>query len=122
MNENIGYQVLIDIYECDYNLMEDMEYIKAMMIDVARILKTNIRQIAFEKFQPYGISGVLIISESHITIHTWPEYNYVGIDIFTCSKKIDYHKTIEYLLKKLKTKKYEIKEFKRGKINLPYKF
>lgn len=116
MNKSIGYQVLIDIYECNYNKMENMEYVKEMMIELANILKTNIRQIAFEKFDPYGISGVLIISESHITIHTWPEYNYVGIDIFTCSKKVEYNSAIEYLLKKLGTKKYEVKEINRGKI------
>lgn len=116
MDKNIGYQILIDIYECDYNKMEDMEYIKKMMFELASILKTNIRKITFEKFEPYGISGVLIISESHITIHTWPEYRYVGIDIFTCSKKIEYNSAIEFLLEKLGTKKYEVKEIHRGKI------
>lgn len=116
MNNNIGHQVLIDIYECDYERMENMEYIQDMMFELAKILKTNIRKIAFEKFNPYGISGVLIISESHITIHTWPEYRYVGIDIFTCSKKVEYNSAIDFLLKKLDTKKYEIKEIQRGKI------
>ena len=67
-----------------------------------------------KKFEPYGISGVLIISESHLTIHTWPEYNYVGIDIFTCSKKVEYNEALNYLLEKLGTKKYEIKELYRG--------
>lgn len=116
MDKSIGYQVLIDIYKCDYNKMEDIEYIKDMMIELASILNTNIRKIAFEKFEPYGISGVLIISESHITIHTWPEYNYVGIDIFTCSKKVEYDTAIKYLLKKLGTVEYEVKEIHRGKI------
>lgn len=113
-NRTIGYQVLIDIYECDYKKMEDIVYIKEMMIELANILKTNIRKVVFEKFEPYGISGVLIISESHLTIHTWPEYNYVGIDIFTCSKKVEYNEALNYLLEKLGTNKYEIKELYRG--------
>lgn len=116
MNRSIGYQVLIDIYECNYEKMEDLEYVKDMMKELAKILNTNIRQVAFEKFEPYGISGVLIISESHITIHTWPEYRYAGIDIFTCSKKVEYDKAIDFVLKKLNAKKYNVKEFNRGKI------
>ena len=116
MSNNIGYQVLIDFYGCDYDKMEDIEYVKEIMRNLAKKLNTDIRQEAFEKFEPYGISGVLIISESHITIHTWPEYRYAGIDIFTCSKKADYKDSIEYLLKSLGAKEYEVKEFNRGKI------
>ncbi len=115
MEQSIGYQILIDLYDCDYDKMENLEFVKDMMKNLSKILGTTIKDEAFYKFSPYGISGVLIIAESHLTIHTWPEYRYAGIDIFTCSKKVNTKDAIEFLCQSLNTKKYEIKEINRGK-------
>lgn len=118
MEKSIGYQILIDLYDCEYEKMENMEYIKSMMKELAKILETTIKEEAFHQFEPYGISGVLIIAESHLTIHTWPEYKYVGIDLFTCAKKLNSAKAIKFLCDKLNTNNYEIKEIERGKTNI----
>lgn len=114
MSKHIGYQVLIDLYNCDYEKMENIEYIKNIMNELSIILETNVIDEVFHKFEPYGISGVLIISESHLTIHTWPEYRYAGIDLFTCSKKINILEAVKYLCKVLNAKSYKIKEINRG--------
>ena len=116
LEKNIGYQILIDLYDCDYEKMEDLDYIKNMMKGLSEVLGTTIRDEAFHKFSPYGISGVLIIAESHLAIHTWPDYKYAGIDLFTCAKKLNTDKAIEFLCQSLNTKNYEIKEINRGKI------
>ena len=116
MKRNIGYQILIDLYECDYEKMEDLEYIKNMMKGLSKILGTTIKNEAFYKFSPYGISGVLIIAESHLAIHTWPEYKYAGIDLFTCAKKLNTKKAVEFLCQSLNVEKYEIKEISRGEV------
>ena len=65
----------------------------------------------FHHFNPYGVSGVIIIKESHLTIHTWPEYGYAAIDIFTCGK-IYMDKGIEYLKEHLKAKGSEVKKIR----------
>ena len=114
MDQSIGYQVLIDLYNCNYEKMEDLKYVKNMMKELSEILETTVKKVAFHKFKPYGISGVLIIAESHLTIHTWPEYRYVGIDLFTCTKKVNAEKAIKFLCSKLETNDYVIKEIKRG--------
>lgn len=119
MKKSIGYQILIDLYDCDYGKMEDLEYIKKTMKELSNVLGTSIRDEAFHKFSPFGISGVLIIAESHLTIHTWPEYRYAGIDLFTCAKKLNTDKAIEFLCQSLNVKNYEVKEINRG--NMQYR-
>lgn len=116
MEKSISYQVLIDLYDCDYDKMEDLDYIKNVMHKLSEILGTTIKKEAFHQFSPYGISGVLIIAESHLTIHTWPEYKYAGIDLFTCSKKLNIEEAVKFLCESLNTTKYEIKEINRGKL------
>ena len=116
MKKSISYQVLIDLYDCDYDKMEDLDYIKNVMHKLSEILGTTIKKEAFYQFSPYGISGVLIIAESHLTIHTWPEYKYAGIDLFTCSKKLNTDEAVKFLCESLNATKYEIKEINRGKL------
>ncbi len=68
----------------------------------------------FHKFSPIGISGVLLLPESHLTIHTWPEYNYIAIDVFTCGTKVKPTKTCEIIAKRFNTDNYVISELERG--------
>ena len=112
-----GYHLVIDLFGCNFNQLEDTEYIIEMLEKLAEILDTTIITKAFHKFHPQGFSGALIISESHITIHIWPEDGYIGIDIFTCSKCFDSEKVVAYLKENLIFEKVEIKEMLRGKID-----
>lgn len=112
-----GYHLVIDLFGCNFDQLENTEYIIEMLKKLARALDTKIVAKAFHKFHPQGFSGALIISESHITIHTWPEDAYIGIDIFTCSKCFDSRKILAYLKENLIFKKVEIKEILRGKID-----
>lgn len=70
-----------------------------------------------DKFSPQGITGIVLLAESHIAIHTWPELGYVAIDIFTCGDKSRPLKALDYFKEELKPKRVEIKELKRGKIS-----
>ena len=71
---------------------------------------------AIHKFTPYGLTGVILLAESHIAIHVWPEFNYTAIDIFTCGDKSSPEKALKYFKKELKPKKVEVKIIKRGKV------
>jgi len=107
---------MFDLFGCNFDQLENTDYIIEMLEKLAEILDTTIVTKASHKFHPQGFSGVLIISESHITIHTWPEDNYVGIDIFTCSKSFDSDKVVTYLKENLIFEKMEMKEILRGLI------
>ncbi len=74
-------------------------------------------EFASHKFNPHGMTGVLLLAESHISFHSWPEHNYIALDIFTCGPKTFPERALEALKKELKPKKVIIKMIKRGKIN-----
>jgi S-adenosylmethionine decarboxylase len=68
----------------------------------------------FHSFDPYGVSGVVIITESHVTIHTWPEHGYAAVDIFSCSPKLDHAAIRQHLKRSLSAQRVSGKSLKRG--------
>lgn len=90
--------------------------LKRILVTAAKKAKNIPLKTSIHKFSPQGITGVILLAESHIALHNWPEINYLAIDIFTCGCKAIPHKALEYLKKELKPEKVEIKEIKRGKI------
>jgi len=79
-------------------------------------------EVVTHKFSPQGITGVIILAESHIALHAWPEYDYLAVDIYTCGDKAMPYKALDYLKSVFKPKKVEVKEIKRGKVNVYKKF
>ena len=87
------------------------------MIGAANEAKATIIESRFHQFSPYGISGVVVIAESHLTIHTWPEYRYAAVDIFTCGKTLQPADATDFLIKHLDSKNPSMMEFKRGRLS-----
>lgn len=98
--------------------IEDSKELKQILIGAVKRASNTPLEIAVHKFQPQGITGIVLLAESHIAIHTWPEFNYTAIDIYTCGDKANPEKALEYLKEALQPKKVEIKKIKRGKINV----
>ena len=69
---------------------------------------------SFHHFSPQGVSGVVVIAESHLSIHTWPEYGYAAVDIFTCGTSVEPEKAAEVLIEKLGAKNHSLMEIQRG--------
>lgn len=95
-------------------IIEDPRKLEKILIRAARKAKNTPLEINIHKFSPQGMTGVLLLAESHIAFHSWPEINYVGIDIFTCGNKAMPYKALEYLKKEFKPRKIIVKEIKRG--------
>lgn len=93
----LGHHILLELHECDGALLNDIQQIKKIMCQAALIAKATIVTEHFHHFSPYGVSGVVIIQESHLTIHTWPEYGYAAIDVFTCSSKLSLQEAVQYI-------------------------
>src|SRR5690625_1905496 len=85
----LGRQILVEFHECDHDSLNDVSYIEKSMLQATRRSGATIISHDFHKFSPHGVSGVVVIAESHVAIHTWPEYNYSAVDIFTCGETID---------------------------------
>jgi S-adenosylmethionine decarboxylase proenzyme len=83
-----GSQVILDLYECETPHLDDLAWVEATLVEAARVAGATIVQTVFHKFAPCGISGVVVISESHLAIHIWPENRYAAVDIFTCGETV----------------------------------
>lgn len=114
MNQALGRHVLCEAYGCDPQILDDMGLIEAAMVDAALSAGAEVREVAFHKFSPQGVSGVVVISESHLAIHTWPELGYAAIDVFTCGDTVDPWDACDYLTEKLKATSRHASEVKRG--------
>jgi S-adenosylmethionine decarboxylase len=96
-------------------VIEDADEIREILIEAARRANNTPLEITIHKFPVQGITGVILLAESHIAIHTWPEYDYVAVDIFTCGKTTNPYKALEYLKEKFCPQKVKFREIKRGR-------
>lgn len=94
--------------------IEDPEELKRILVTAAKKAKNIPLKVSIHKFSPQGITGVVLLSESHIAFHSWPEINYLAVDIFTCGQKTLPEKALEYLKKEFKPRKVVVKRIKRG--------
>lgn len=116
MEEILGIQTMLELYGCDKHLLDDIGFIKNSMLEAANIANATVVQQFFHQFSPYGVSGTVVISESHINIHTWPEHNYAAIDIFTCSMDMNVAGAVNSLKLALKAHSHELKTYERGNL------
>lgn len=117
----LGRHILAEIYGCSFDILNNKDKIQQYMVDAAIEAGAEVREVAFHKFSPQGISGVVVISESHLTIHTWPELGYAAVDVFTCGENINPWDACNYLTDKLKAKHMTATEVKRGIFEKPVK-
>ena len=116
--ESLGRHVLVELYNCNPELLNNVSGIEKIMVDAAEHSKATVINVTFHHFSPYGVSGVVVIQESHLTIHTWPEYGYAAIDIFTCGNTVDPWQAYEFLKEALEASSGSTMELKRGQTHL----
>jgi S-adenosylmethionine decarboxylase len=110
----LGRHVLAELYGCPPEILDDTVKIEEVMVNAALEAGAEIREVIFHEFCPQGVSGVVVISESHLAIHTWPEYGYAAVDIFTCGSTVDPWVSCQYLKKHLQSDRIAAKEITRG--------
>lgn len=110
----LGRQILVEFYHCNRQVLNDREGIALAMGEAARLSGATVVEEVFHLFNPHGISGVVVIAESHLSIHTWPEYGYAAVDLFTCGEEIKPEKAFEHLRKTLEAESVSVMEIKRG--------
>ncbi len=113
----LGNHVLAELFDCDQNILNDAESVEMYLKSAAITCGATIVNSIFHTFNPHGVSGVVVIAESHLAIHTWPEYSFAAIDVFTCGQSIDPWLAIRQLKKYFKAKSIKTMEFKRGELN-----
>ncbi|MDD2353616.1 MAG: adenosylmethionine decarboxylase [Candidatus Caldatribacteriota bacterium] len=117
----LGSHLLVELYDCDEKKLNDLNLIESVLEEAVRVSGATALKSSFHQFAPQGVSGVVIIAESHFTIHTWPEYNYAALDIFTCGNTVNNQKALVFIEKELDVKTLSVTEMKRGNIHFPIK-
>ncbi|MDQ0285989.1 S-adenosylmethionine decarboxylase [Desulfofundulus luciae] len=112
--KHLGRHVLAEIYGCEFDILNDIEKVEEIMVNAALEAGAEVRECVFHKFSPQGVSGVVVISESHLAIHTWPELGYAAVDVFTCGEKVDPWDACNYLTSQFRAKHMSARETKRG--------
>lgn len=108
----LGTLVMGELIECK-KIPKSKDGLQKIMDEAAEILKVNVVARVFHEFNPHGLSGVLILAESHFSVHTWPEFSTVAVDIFSCSN-VNPNLAIEFLKKQFGSKKFFVVSVPRG--------
>ena len=95
--------VLFDLKECPSDLLDDETYIKDSLINAAIAAGCQVIKTEIHKFEPQGITGYVLLAESHLSMHTWPEKGIAKCDIFCCGEKALPKKAVEYLHRRFKS-------------------
>jgi len=112
--KKLGRHLIAEFADCDSQKLADVDFIEDCMNEAVRKSGATIIDSIFHKYNPQGVSGVVVIAESHLSIHTWPEYNYAAVDFFTCGDSVDPYKAYNYMKKMLGSKTSQLSELDRG--------
>lgn len=112
--KSLGQQIVVDYHKCNPEILNDVAAVKRAMREAALKSGATIVTEAFHLFNPHGVSGAIIIAESHLAIHTWPEFGYAAVDLFTCGDDVDPKVAFEHLKQALEADEFTIMEMKRG--------
>ncbi len=115
----LGTHLIIELSGCNARLLDDVQHIRGAMIMAAVEAGATIVAQSFHKFSPRGVTGIVAISESHLSIHTWPEHAYAAADIFTCGAAFRPRKAAEVLVERLHSSRPKIREVARGPAREP---
>jgi S-adenosylmethionine decarboxylase len=110
----LGTHILLELHDCDPALLDDLEHLRGSLMQAAIEVGATIIDDIFHQFSPHGVTGVIAIAESHLCIHTWPEYCYAAVDVFTCGENFKPHKAIKQIVKSVGSRNHKVTEIERG--------
>ena len=110
----LGRHLIAEYVACAPDKLDDLDFLERSLLEAVRRSGATIVKSTFHRYAPQGVSGVVVIAESHMSIHTWPEYGYAAVDFFTCGQSVDPYKANEYLKEALVCPNACVTEINRG--------
>lgn len=110
----LSHHFLLELHDIDFNILDNKEEIESHLLTSIEGSGATYVNHFFHQFSPQGVSGAIIIAESHISIHTWPEHGYAALDVFTCGEKMMGDKIVENILNVFRCTKHNIRYIERG--------
>ena len=117
--KSLGQHLILELFDCPARLLDDPEHVSRTMLQAVQESGATLIKPFFHQFAPQGVSGMVIISESHFSIHTWPEFGYAALDVFTCGDVIDMDKATEVLRMGFGAGNMQKMLLARGMLDLP---
>jgi len=105
---------MLELKDCNKEVLNDLEFLKTILPAAASEAGATVLGTSFHQFNPHGVSGAVIIAESHLFIHTWPECGYAAVDIFTCGDTVKPKKAAQKIIQELGAKSHSMLEIQRG--------
>ena len=112
--KDLARHLLLELYECDEHILDDADTLEKLMVQAAARLRATILDVFCHRFQPQGVTVAVIIAESHLTVHTWPEFGYAAVDVFTCGDSAAFDEITRYLAHTLRAGRITTQDFPRG--------
>tara|TARA_Y100000813_G_scaffold72545_1_gene51368 strand:- start:56 stop:490 length:435 start_codon:yes stop_codon:yes gene_type:complete len=106
--------LLLELYRCDYEKLNDESFLRCILNNAAKLANAKVLNLISNKFEPQGVTAIALLSESHLSIHTWPESRYSAIDIFTCGQKMRPEIASQYLIEVLKAEEHYLRIINRN--------
>ena len=110
----LGRHLLLELFDCDSDAINNLGAVKSALVEAAKRAQATIVDVVFHEFNPFGVSGVVVIAESHLSIHTWPEYRYAAVDIFSCGEMLKPEVAASYLVEQFAAERTSVVEMQRG--------
>jgi len=114
----LGTHLLVELHKCNSTLLNDVTKVEQLMVAAANTAGATIVDTHFHQFSPIGVSGMVVITESHLAIHTWPEFEYAAVDIFTCGDTLKLKQAAQQLIDAFECQQPTLYEVKRGCVPL----
>ncbi len=114
----LGRHILAEFHGCPSDRLDNIGLVEQLMRAAALEAGADVKETVFHRFSPQGVSGVVVISESHLAIHTWPEFGYAAVDVFTCGHTVDPWVSCHFLRQEFSAQNMTAREIKRGVFNV----
>lgn len=111
---SLGSHLLVELFDCDPSTLKQESCVGEVMKEAARESQATVVAESFHEFKPYGVSGAVIIQESHYTIHTWPEHGYAAVDLFYCGGTVHVEKAVDVLRERFRPGRIKFLIVRRG--------
>lgn len=110
----LGTHLLVDLCGCDSALLDSVDAVCEALMTAAEKAHVTVLDKSFHKFSPQGVTGVVVLAESHISVHTWPEEQFAAVDVFTCGDEAMPQLAVSHMIQAFTPEKYRVNEIRRG--------
>ncbi|HDR6270762.1 MULTISPECIES: adenosylmethionine decarboxylase [Bacillus] len=109
-----GKHIIVDLWGVDFSLLDDIHFLEYHLVNAANCSGAHVLNVSTKEFHPHGVTVLVLLSESHLSIHTYPEQNFAAIDCYTCGTTVEPQIAIDYIVNILKPERMHIKRLIRG--------